>query len=337
VHSSVSASNTKHNSKMSDDGDEERVTAQSYGALDATNVEDECWMIRLPQKLAEIWENAPEGTVLGDLVFTKGGSTQQGGRKATVKPSLMVHVSESLEQEVSTAVAAAQAETEGTGTASTGSSAARGPKQPSALPLHYSLQAMTKRVPTMVPFTRNAQNGKVKLWGTVSRTANLQVEQDSNYRALLKDRLVATSITTSRFVKPVEGTESVMSKRSNASATAMNMNSKTFGNAVFQYGKRKLEAAESSGLAQQQGLSKKVRQFAPDQPLKSVVFELFSQQQYWTVKDLKAAAVAGGATDAGTKRGEAEIREVLREIGDYHRSGDHKNMWELRTEFQQQS
>jgi hypothetical protein len=321
---------------MSDDGEEERVTAQSYGALDTTTVEDECWMIRLPQKLAEIWENAPEGTVLGDLVFTKGGvatSEQQGGRKITIKPSLMVHVSESLEQEVSTAVAAAKAEA----AANSGTKPARAPKQSAALPLNYSLQAMTKRVPTMVPFTRNAQNGKVQLHGTVSRTANLQVEQDSNYRALLKDRLVATSINSSRFVKPVEATESVMSKRSNATASAMNMNSKTFGNAVFQYGKRMMEVAESNGLPSQQGPSKKARQFAPDQPLKSVVFELFSQQQYWTVKDLKAAAVAGGATEAGTKKGEAEIRDVLREIGDYHRSGDHKNMWELRKEFQQQS
>ncbi len=61
-----------------------------------------------------------------------------------------------------------------------------------------------------------------------------------------------------------------------------------------------MEVAESNGLPSQQGPSKKARQFAPDQPLKSVVFELFSQQQYWTVKDLKAAAVSGGATEAGT-------------------------------------
>lgn len=85
------------------------------------------------------------------------------------------------------------------------------------------------------------------------------------------------------------------------------------------------------------GGTKKGRQFAPDQPIKSVLFELFGQKQFWTVKDLKAAAVAGGATSAGTKRAETEIRDVLREIGEYHRSGDHKNMWELRKEFQQQA
>jgi hypothetical protein len=73
-----------------------------------------------------------------------------------------------------------------------------------------------------------------------------------------------------------------------------------------------------------QSLAKKAK-FTPEQATQSVIFQLFSQQQYWTVKDLKTAS--GG-------RPETEIRDVLREIGDYHRSGDHKNTWELRKEFQ---
>lgn len=59
----------------SDDEDtdnEERVTAESYGALDTSQVADDCWLIRVPQKLAELWEKAPEGTDLGELIFTKG-------------------------------------------------------------------------------------------------------------------------------------------------------------------------------------------------------------------------------------------------------------------------
>jgi hypothetical protein len=104
---------------------------------------------------------------------------------------------------------------------------------------------------------------------------------------------------------------------------------------VLQFGKRAMEMQQDASLQARQGPSKKSRRFAPDQPIKSILFELFGQQQYWTVKDLKAAAVAGGATDANTKRAETEIRDVLRDIGDYHRSGDHKNMWELRKEFQQ--
>ena len=100
---------------------------------------------------------------------------------------------------------------------------------------------------------------------------------------------------------------------------------------------RRLEAQEQSsqGAASTQGAAKRARQFSPDQPLRSVVFELFAQQPYWAVKDLKAAAVAGGATHAGTRKAESELRDILREIGEYHRSGDHKNMWELRQEYRQ--
>jgi len=306
---------------MADAGEEEQVSASSYGFLDTTHVSDECWMIRIPQKLAELWEKAPEGTNLGELIFTKGGTAREGGKTNTVKPSLNVQVSEDLVNQPP--------------------QGADDKKPPAHIPVSYSLQAMTKKIPSMHPFTRNPNNGSVKLLGTVTRTANMQVEQqDSNYRAMLKDRLVATNITTSRYVKPAEATESVVTKQSSSTAAVgPASNKKGFVNAVFQYGKRMLEAAQESSLAQQQqpGPSKKARQFSPDQPMRSVVFELFGQQQYWTVKDLKAAAVAGGATAATTKRAEAEIRDILREIGDYHRSGDHKNMWELRKEFQQQS
>lgn len=315
----------------------ERLTAESYGALDTTHVADECWMIRIPPKLAELWEKAPEGTDLGELIFTKGGTHPATKRK--VKPSLTVHVSEALVQEHHRRAS--------DGSAAAPPAAAAAPPKPATttaatttIPLNYSLQAMTKKVPVMHPFIRNPVTGSVDLLGTVSRTANLQVDQDSNYRALLKDRLVATALTSNRFVKPVEASESVIAKQRSTAALALKKK-RGFGDAVLQYGKRMLEASQESSLLmqqqQQQGKLKKARQFSPDQPIRSVVFELFGQQTYWTVKDLKAAAVAGGASNAGTKRAEAEIRDVLREIGEYHRSGDHKNMWELRKEFQRQT
>lgn len=303
-----------------DDNEVERVTADSYGALDTSLVTDECWMIRIPPKLAELWEKADEGTELGELVFTKGG-TAAGGSTVIIKPTLMVHVSETLVNEHQAAAAAKKP------------SAARIPP----IPLNYSLQAMTKKIPVMHPFVRNPNNGSCKLLGTVSRTANLQVQQDSTYRAQLKDRMVATNLTGNRFVKPVEATDSIITKQRPSSAN-VNSNKKSFGNAVYQYGKRLQEASQETALTAQQGSAKKARQFAPDQPLRSVLFELFGQTPYWTIKDLKAAAVAGGCAAAMAKRGEAEIREILRsEIGEYHRSGDYKTKWELRKEFQQQN
>lgn len=300
---------------------EERVTAESYGSLNTSNAADECWVIRIPKKLAELWETAPEGTDLGEMVFTKGGITATGRK---VKPSLTVHVSESLVEQMQPPVPLNRNLPPGT-------------TPPSSMPLNYSLQAMTKKVPVMHPFVRNPHNGSIQILGTVTRTANMQVEQDQNYRTLLKDRLIATNINSNRFVKPMEQSESVIAKQK----STLNQKKRGFGDAVSQTGQRLLDAAQERSLQLQQqlqGRHKKARKFAPDQPLKSVLFELFGEQQFWTVKDLKAAAVAGGATSAATKRAETEIRDILRnEIGEYHRSGDHKNMWELKKEFQKQT
>jgi hypothetical protein len=314
---------------------EVHVTAHTYGALDTSRVDDECWMIRIPSKVAELWERAEEGTNLGELVFTKGGDN--------LKPSFAIHVSESLVKEQQ----ARHATTAGRHSKKASASS-------SAIPLNYSLQAMTKKVPVMHPFTRNPVDGSVQLLGTVTRTANMQVEaQDSKYRALLKDRLVATALTSSRFVKPVEATESIVARQSGAAAaaagTAATGKKESFGDAVFQCGKRKLEQhQQDASLRQQTGAAaaaaaaaKKARQFAPDQPLRSVIFELFSDQEYWTVKGLRAAAIAGGCSQLAqmtAKRAESDIRDILRdEIGQFHRSGDHRNKWELRKEFQQQT
>jgi hypothetical protein len=93
-----------------------------------------------------------------------------------------------------------------------------------------------------------------------------------------------------------------------------------FGDTVHHYGKRFF----CWNLPMHRRRRKKAK-FTQDQPTKSIIFQLFSQQVFWTIKDLKVAS--GG-------RPEMEIRDVLREIGDYHRSGDHKNTWELQKEFQ---
>lgn len=317
-------------------GSGDGVTAETYGTVMTHDPHEECWLLRLPPRLAEAFAAAPEGTVLGDLVFTKGGIDER--TKRNIKPSFTVHVAEDL-ADIAAAAAANQKsnddedDNEKKNTTSKVSS--------NTLPLHYSLQSMTKKVPVLHPFVRHPTNGSMALWGTVSRTANVQVERDDvRYRAQLKDRLVATNITANRFVKPMENTESVMSRTAVVPAALQSSKSgppANFGDAVYQFGKRRLEATQNATqtATAAAAASKKARQFAPDQSLRSVVFELFAQQAYWAVKDLKAAAVAGGATHAGSRKAESELRDILREIGEYHRSGDHKNMWELRKEYQQ--
>lgn len=270
--------------------EEERVTADSYGALDVSSVNDAVWMIRVPQKLAQLIDNTAKGTELGELVFKKGGTVN--GK--TIKPSLTVHITPPEDTK----------------------------KDGGALPVEYSMQAMTKKIPKLCPFVRNPNNGSCQILGTVSRTANLQVtHQDSNYRAMLKDRLIASNVNNNRFVKPVQVSESIVTNHRSKNS---------FGNAVSQVGKRQLE----SNLPQEPA-AKKTRRFEPNQPLRRVLFDLFGQEPLWTMKDIKAAAIEGGSELAARKKADVEIRDILRnEIGTYHRSGDHKGKWELRAEFQ---
>ncbi|KAG7372084.1 transcription initiation factor IIF, beta subunit [Nitzschia inconspicua] len=229
------------------------VTADSYGSIQGTEVVGkECWMLRIPPKLAQAFENSPEGTVLGELVFRKGGGT--GLNK--IKPSLEVHVAEDVASD-----------------------------QDQTLPLQYSLQAMTKKLPTLHPFTRHP-NGSVQLHGTVSRTANLQVHQDANYRALCKTRILASSVHNNRFVKPVEANQ-VVQQTSRSMKTPGAKTGGGFGDAVHQFGKRLLEAQQNQSLNLK--TNKKAR-FTEDQPLKSIIFQLYQDQPYWTTKDLQAAS-----------------------------------------------
>lgn len=300
-----------------------KVTANSYGNLDLGESGKECWMIRVPPKLASAWEDCPEGTILGELVFRKGGG--KGSNLKKIKPSLEVNVDQNV----------ASFSIGGNGDSIIQE------HQRQQLPLHYSLQAMTKKVPTLHPFTRHP-NGSVKVHGTVTRTANLQVIQDAKYRALCKSRILASTVHNNRFVKPVESNQIVQQSKSKGANTNKNKHMNTasnstakqgFGDAVHLFGKRLMESQQQQAAAYKLALAtgggrtgnKKARRFAPDEPVKSIIFQLYEDKPYWTTKDLRAAS--GG-------RAETEIKKVLQEIAIYHRSGEQKNTWELKKEYQ---
>ncbi|OEU14721.1 hypothetical protein FRACYDRAFT_209461 [Fragilariopsis cylindrus CCMP1102] len=294
----------------------DKVTANSYGNLDLVDSEKECWMIRIPPKLASAWEDCPPGSVLGELVFRKG-EKGKGPNLKKIKPSLEVDVDPNV---------------------ANGSIGNGGPtsssQQQQQLPLHYSLQAMTKKLPTLHPFSRNA-NGSVKIHGKVSRTANLQVVQDAKYRALCKSRILSTTVHNQRFVKPVDSNQSTgaNTNKNKHMSTASNSTAKQgFGDAVHLFGKRLMESQQQQAAAYKLALStgqgrngNKRRRFAPEEPVKSIIFQLYEDKPYWTTKDLRAAS--GG-------RPETEIKKVLQEIAIYHRSGEQKNTWELKKEYQ---
>lgn len=347
-HAAPGGSNAAH--AVNPDGEEEEgVTADSYGSIDVSAISNSCWMIKVPQKLCELWEAADEGTQVGELIFTKGGTTQNGKKK--IPPSLEVSVSEILareqhEKKINKNKQTTKKPPPGpVATSPVSSSPHQNTKLPSSLPLHYRLEALTNKVPTLHPFTRNPQNGSCTITGTISRTANLQVQRDDAYRQLLRNRLLHHTIQTKTFVKPADTTDSIVKRggaKNTATTTTTNSNKRSFGNAVLQFGKRQLEASQEHQAHARHGSqyntssNKQARHFAPDQSLRSVLFELFAQEPFWTVKDLKAAAVAGGCSAAIPKKAEAELRDMLKnELAVYHRSGDHKTKWELRPEFQQ--
>ncbi|KAI2494020.1 hypothetical protein MHU86_20506 [Fragilaria crotonensis] len=246
----------------------------TLGKTSVVSLENDMWMIRVPNKLASVWKDVPEGTVLGELVFTKGGKMNG----TAVKPSLSIECEESLVESAE-------------------------------IPLHYTMEAMTKKVPNLYPFSRN-KDGTVTIHGTVSRSANLQASQnDPRYRKFAKTRLLDAAVNNTRFVKQVEATELSVRK-----SLAKNHG---FGSAVQAFG---LKNKEDTPLDVQNDRKRKYQ----DVPTRSVVFELFTVQPFWTVKQLKE--------ESG--KSEKELRAVLSDIGDYHRSGEHKNMWQLKPEFQ---
>ena len=94
-----------------------------------------------------------------------------------------------------------------------------------------------------------------------------------------------------------------------------------FGNSVMKNGKSMLEMNELR--SNENYLTANKRKFE-GQSTRSVVFELFEQQRFWTVKELR------GVSD----RLEKELCPVLSESCKFHRSSEQKGTWELKKEFQ---
>jgi len=151
-------------------------------------------MTRIPPKMAQAFEEAPEGTVLGTFTFTKGGSLpaapvpatngNAGKAKAAATPG-NGNSNRKVEQTLSIRI-----------------SDELGAKAPD-LPVEYTIEAMTRKVPILHPFTRRP-DGSIELHATVAKTGSVQmVAGAERYRTLCKNRLVE-SATSDRFVRPVD-------------------------------------------------------------------------------------------------------------------------------------
>lgn len=295
------------------------VSGSTYGAINASTSEQ--WMIRLPNRLASAWEDAPEGTVLGTLTFTKGGSISNGCT-AAAPPAKRAKMSggssnpsastSKVPSKISITIDPSLADTQ------------------SDLPVNYTLEAMSKKTPgALHPFTRSADGG-VAIHGKITRTASAQVStgnsnnsstsSDGKYRTLLRNRLLDTTVNSKRFVQP--GGDSAQSGPLKAATAAASLGS-GFGGSVAHFGKQMLNAKERAkglGIPEVSGPP-----ITTKEGVRSTLFELFSKRSFWAVKDLRLAS--GGRLE------ERQTREVLRDIADYHRAGEHKNNWELKSEY----
>ena len=286
------------------------VSGSTYGAINASTSEQ--WMIRLPNRLASAWEDAPEGTMLGTLTFTKGGSISNGSAAGAppakrAKMSVPPTSTSKVPSKISITIDPTLADTQ------------------SDLPVNYTLEAMSKKTPgALHPFTRSADGG-VAIHGKITRTASAQVatggtSSDGKYRTLLRNRLLDTTVNSKRYVQP--GGDSAQSGPLKAATAAASLGS-GFGGSVAHFGKQMLNAKERAkglGIPEVTGPA-----ITSKEGVRSTLFEFFSKRSFWAVKDLRLAS--GGRLE------ERQTREVLRDIADYHRAGEHKNMWSLKDEY----
>ncbi len=286
---------------------------QTYGRYDSSAVQKQLWLGRLPPKLAALWDEAPEGTLLGHLTFTKGApmpkkqkpnnnlansDVNKGGtngkppaahvppppKSKPIQQKLAIQVNQDLVTE-----------------------------EQSDLPLDYTLTNLTTKIPHFVPFSRE-QNGKIQLHGTVSRSCNLQMERTQRYRDMCKSRLLnAVAGEEKRFVKPVQSAELVRSNNVGAIGSG-------FGNSIAVFGKQMMEAKNEREIY---GTAGQKRKFDDTQPIRSILFKLFSQKSHWSVKEMIAAS----------GRSDKEIRADLKQIAESKRTGEFKGLWELKSEF----
>ena len=254
-------------------------------------------------RLAEAWSNAKEGTVIGTLTFTRGSKPNA---KPIIKQSFKISVNTTEENDHDHDNHLTLAKD---------------------LPLDYTIEAMTKKVPVLHPFTRSGQ-GTTELHGCVSRTANLQVDRKTSnqYKTYCKNRLLQ-NVTSNRVVRSLETVDLTVNRGNNIRPPT---GGEGFGDSIMKHGRSLLEQNEmrfsnDNSNNNNSMIAGQKRKFE-GQSTRSVVFELFEQQRFWTVKELRS--VSG--------RLEKELRPVLGELCEFHRSGEQKGTWSLKKEFQMQ-
>jgi len=271
---------------------------KTYGKINNASIDTKLWLSRLPQNLAHIWDAAPEGTLLGTLTFTKGTPAPKRGTR--LKPG-QKQIQQKLSLEVSEKLVQSKVFNDKPELA----------QVVKDLPLDYTVANLTTKIPVYHPFSRK-EDGSVELHGTVNRSCNLQIERTKQFRHMCNTRMAEAG--AKQYVKSIdEQTEISLLCNKDRSA---NFSDSSFGTIIAKEGKKMNEAPPQFNNK---------RKFSETQGVRSILFELFQQTTHWAMKELRGI-ISGGRT-------EKEIRTELQQIADYHKTGEFKGFWQLKSEF----
>ena len=339
------------------------LTRETYGKLNVSAIESatQLWLAQLPAALATAIDAAPEGAFLGTLTFTKGGlvssSTSPNKTSERVAQKLSLQMSPQLEESLQMKKSASSSSVDVlpldytlTNITKQSSECVMHPftRHPTngSVELHGSvvrtLTVQMERTERYRDMCKARIYNETMMGGGGGSSSNSYSNPNgSNGVGGDKQQRFVQSIDTIHSLAKVDALQS-----SNAVKTAMSggggggaggtktsaQNGGGFGNSVAQFGKRLREAQQqqlltssSSTLATGTSSRKRPFTFTSESSVRTILFELFSQQSHWPLKDLRAAC-GGFKTDK-------EIRTELTLIGEYQRTGQLKGLWELKAEF----
>lgn len=145
------------------------IPSKSSSSSDATHTQQrQLWMSKLPTRLMNAWEDVPEGTILGTLSFTKGGIVTPPKVNANPKKPPIKSNVRAVKQPPSKSILRVMVSTD---------IATAHPD----LPTRYTVEAMTKQVPVLHPFTRHGDASDQQRNEPPSKTPQSQSQDDGEY------------------------------------------------------------------------------------------------------------------------------------------------------------
>eukprot|EP00753_Platysulcus_tardus_P019133 PLAT7058.2.p1 GENE.PLAT7058.2~~PLAT7058.2.p1 ORF type:complete len:325 (-),score=73.17 PLAT7058.2:100-1035(-) len=182
----------------------------------------------------------------------------------------------------------------------------RGAVSKRKLPKECSLHIVMKPSPSLI---FSDTRGKFAMQGrSVLQGALRPARRDAGYRQLLRDRLLKSQVKTA-VVKTIDEPDPSAGQTSIKLFTPAPSASSSRGS------KRKREDEGRGGREKRQRL--------PEADLRSRLFALFEDKQYWTFKELNYRL----------HQPDSYLKDHLRKVAEYHKSGPNRNHYSLRSQY----